>query len=277
MTGRLLVVATPIGNLGDLSPRAAEALRSADLVLAEDTRRTATLLRHVDAVTPMQQHHLHNEARSTAEAVTRLQEGATIVLVSDAGTPLVSDPGQRLVAAAAAAGIEVTSLPGPSAVLHALVVAGLPAERVAFEGFLPRRGNERGDRLAAVADEERTTVWFVAPHHAEDDVAALARACGEDRAAALCRELTKLHEEVTRATLGELEAMLGEQSPKGELTLVVAGAPPREVEPPTDEELAAAVQALVDDGIRGRDAAGDVAEAHGLRKNAVYEAWLRSH
>jgi 16S rRNA (cytidine1402-2'-O)-methyltransferase len=277
MAGLLVVVATPIGNLGDLAPRAAEALRTADVVLAEDTRRTATLLRHVGADTPMQRHHLHNEARSTAEALTRLHEGQTLVVVSDAGTPLVSDPGSRLVEAAVAAGVEVVAVPGPSAVLHALVVAGMPVGRFAFEGFLPRRTAERDERLAAVADEQRTTVWFVAPHHAAEDVAALARACGQDRPAALCRELTKLHEEVRRGMLGELASMLQHESLRGELTLVVAGAEPPTVEPPTDAELAAAVQALVDDGVRGRDAAGDVAAAHGLRKNAVYDAWLRSH
>ncbi len=171
MSGRLVVVATPIGNLADLSPRAADALREADCVLAEDTRRTATLLRHVDADTPMQRHHLHNEARSTAEALTRLRDGATVVLVSDAGTPLVSDPGQRLVQAAVDAGIAVEAVPGPSAVLHALVVAGLPAARFCFEGFLPRKGRERDDRLAEIADETRTSVWFVAPHHAAEDLA----------------------------------------------------------------------------------------------------------
>ena len=277
MAGRLLVVATPIGNLADLSPRAAEALRTADLVLAEDTRRTATLLRHVEADTRMEQHHLHNEARSTAAAVTMLLEGATIALVSDAGTPLVSDPGQRLVQAAVEAGIEVTSLPGPSAVLHALVVAGLPAERFTFEGFLPRKGRDREERLAEIADEPRTSVWFVPPHSADEDLPALAAACGGDRQAALCRELTKLHEEVHRGTLDDLVALVTAEEPRGELTLVLAGAPPKEAAPPTDDELVAAMQALVDQGMRARDAAGDVASAHGLRKNAVYETWLRSH
>ena len=277
MTGTLLVVATPIGNLADLSPRAADALRAADCVLAEDTRRTATLLRHVDADTEMKQHHLHNEARSTADAITRLRGGATIVLVSDAGTPLVSDPGQRLVQAAVDAGVTVEAVPGPSAVLHALVVAGLPADRFCVEGFLPRRGRERDDRLLEVAAEPRTSVWFVAPHHAAEDLAAFAEACGADRAAALCRELTKLHEEVVRAPLGELATRAAAESPRGEVTLVIAGAPPVEQEPPTDEELVAAVGALVEEGIRARDAAGDVAAAHGLRKNAVYDVWLRSH
>jgi 16S rRNA (cytidine1402-2'-O)-methyltransferase len=275
--GTLLVVATPIGNLDDLSPRAAAALRDADCVLAEDTRRTATLLRHADADTPMQRHHLHNEARSTAEAITRLREGATIVLVSDAGTPLISDPGQRLVEAAVEAGVTVEAVPGPSALLHALVVSAMPAARFCFEGFLPRRGAEREDRLAAIAGEPRTSVWFVAPHHAAEDVAAFARACGTDRPAALCRELTKLHEDVVRGSLGELAARVSEQSPRGEVTLVIAGAPPADVEPPTEQELVAAVGALVEDGMRARDAAGDVAAAHGLRKNAVYETWLRSH
>ena len=273
--GVLVVVSTPIGNLGDLSPRAAEALREADLVLAEDTRRTATLLRHVGATTPMRAHHQHNEAASTAEVLPRLAAGERVVLVSDAGTPVVSDPGQRLVAAAAAADVRVEAVPGPSAALHALVVSGLPAERFAVEGFLPRRGADRDRRLHAVAGEPRTTVWFVAPHRADTDVADLARACGADRAAALCRELTKLHEEVVRGTLGELASALADEQPRGELTLVVAGAAPSAPEPPDDAGLAAAVQVLVDEGMRSKDAAGAVAGAHGLRKNDVFDTWLR--
>lgn len=276
MVGRLVVVATPIGNLGDLSPRAAEALRDADLVLAEDTRRTATLLRHAEADTPMQQHHAHNEAASTADALERLRAGAVIALVSDAGTPLVSDPGNRLVTAAADAGLTVEAVPGPSAVLHALVVSGLPVERFAFEGFLPRRGRDREERLAAAADEPRTSVWFVPPHSADEDLPDLATACGGDRRAALCREMTKLHEEVHRGTLDDLVAVVTAEEPRGELTLVLAGAPERDDEP-SDEEVVAAVAALVEDGVRARDAAGDVAKAHGLRKNAVYDLWLRSH
>ncbi len=272
--GTLVVVATPIGNLADLSPRAADALRAADLVLAEDTRRTATLLRHVDASTPMRAHHQHNEAASTQEVLPRLRAGETVVLVSDAGTPLVSDPGQRLVAAAAEAGIRVVAVPGPSAALHALVVSGLPAARFAFEGFLPRRGAERQRALALAGTEPRTTVWFVAPHRAADDLRDLADACGAERPAALCRELTKLHEEVRRGPLGELAAAVDAERARGELTLVVAGAPPVAAAPPTGPELARAVQDLVDAGARGRDAAGDVAATHGLRKNEVYDAWL---
>lgn len=271
-----MVVATPIGNLEDCSPRAAAALRDADLVLAEDTRRTATLLRHVGADTPMRQHHAHNEASSTAEVLPRLAAGETVVLVSDAGTPVVSDPGGRLVAAAVARGVDVTAVPGPSAVLHALVVAGIPAERFAFEGFLPRRGRERTQRLAAVAGEERATVWFVAPHHAADDLGALAQACGGQRPAALCRELTKLHEQVLRGSLAQLAATADAQPPRGELTLVVAGAPPPEVAVPDEQGLADRVQELVADGVRGKDAAGDVAVAFGLSKRDVYEAWLRA-
>lgn len=276
MAGRLVVVATPIGNLDDLSPRAAAALRDADLVLAEDTRRTATLLRHVDADTPMRQHHAHNEVGSTAQVLPRLLAGEVVVLVSDAGTPVVSDPGGRLVAAAVAAGVHVDAVPGPSAVLHALVVAGLPAERFTFEGFLPRRGRERAERLREAAGERRTTVWFVAPHHAADDLAALAAACGDDRAAALCRELTKLHEEVRRGGLAALASACAEQQPRGELTLVVAGADPPEVDVPDEQGLADRVSDLVAEGQRGKDAAGDVATAFGLSKRDVYEAWLRA-
>jgi 16S rRNA (cytidine1402-2'-O)-methyltransferase len=272
--GRLVVVATPIGNLGDLSPRAAEALRDADLVLAEDTRRTATLLRHVDASTPMKAHHQHNEAESTAAVIPRLLAGAVVVIVSDAGTPLVSDPGQRLVEAVVEAGILVEAVPGPSAALHALVVAGLPAERFTFEGFIPRKGVARAARLAELAGEQRTSVWFVSPHRAAAELRSMAEACAPDRRAALCRELTKLHEEVWRGTLTELAERADLAAPRGELTLVVAGAPP----PPPDDvgptELAAEVAERVVEGERAKDAAGAVAARHGLRKNDVYDTYL---
>ena len=206
MSGRLVVVATPIGNLGDLSPRAAEALRTADCVLAEDTRRTATLLRHVEADTPMQRHHLHNEARSTAEAIDRLRDGATVVLVSDAGTPLVSDPGQRLVRPRSTPASSSRRCPARPRSCTRWWWPALPAERFTFEGFLPRKGSERDERLVEIGDEQRTSVWFVAPAPCGRGHRRPRRGLRRDRPAALCRELTKLHEEVLRATLGELAA-----------------------------------------------------------------------
>jgi 16S rRNA (cytidine1402-2'-O)-methyltransferase len=271
--GVLTVVATPIGNLGDVSPRAAEVLRDVDLVLAEDTRRTATLLRHVGADTPMRSYHQHNEAERVDEVLGSLAAGARIALVSDAGTPGVSDPGTRLVAAAAAAGVTVTAVPGPSAALHALVVSGLPTERFAFEGFLPRKGRARRERLAELAADPRTLVLFVAPHRAAEDLGDLAEAFGADRPAALCRELTKLHEEVRRGGLGALAA--GAAEARGELTLVVAGAPVGEEEPPDPADLVDAVRGLVAaEGIRTKDAVARVATTAGVSKRDLYQAVL---
>lgn len=272
--GVLLVVATPIGNLGDLSPRAAAALRDADLVLAEDTRRTGRLLAHVGADTPQWSLHEHNE-RDRAEAVVqRLRAGETVVLVSDAGTPSVSDPGYRLVGACIAAGIEVLAVPGPSAVLHALVTSGLPTDRFAFDGFLPRSGAARRRRLDEVAAEARTVVLFLSPHRAAADLRDLAATCGDDRRAALARELTKLHEETRRGTLGELAALVDADGVRGELTLVVGGAVPPLVDAASvgSADLAAMVGALEADGTPRKEAIAAVARDLGLPKREVYAA-----
>ncbi len=272
--GRLLVVATPIGNLGDLSPRAATTLREADLVLAEDTRHTGRLLAHVGADTPQWSLHEHNERDRIAAVVERLRDGAVVALVSDAGTPAVSDPGYRLVAACVEAGIEVQAVPGASAVLHALVTSGLPTDRFAFDGFLPRSGAARRDRLAEVAAERRTTVLFVSPHRVAADLRDLAAACGEDRPAALGRELTKLHEETRRGTLGELAAAVADDGVRGELTLVVGGAPAPDVDVADlgSADLAAMVKALEADGTPRKQAIGAVARDLGLPKREVYAA-----
>ena len=271
MSGTLSVVATPIGNLGDLSGRAADVLRAADLVLAEDTRHTGRLLAHVGSSSPQRSLHEHNERARVDEVVDRIRAGAHVALVTDAGTPLVSDPGLLLVRACIAADVPVVPVPGASAVLAALVASGLPTDRVAFDGFLPRRGGARSRRLAELADEPRTVVLFVAPHRAAADLADLAAACGEDRPAVLCRELTKLHEDVRRGTLGALRDGAAD-GVRGELTLVIAGAPPAEVAPVDDATVAAAVEALVTDGWSTRDAVDRVATEHGLRRRAVYAA-----
>ncbi len=271
MSGTLSVVATPIGNLGDLSGRAADVLRAADLVLAEDTRHTGRLLAHVGSSSPQRSLHEHNERERVDEVVDRIRAGAHVALVTDAGTPLVSDPGLLLVRACIAADVPVVPVPGASAVLAALVASGLPTDRVAFDGFLPRRGGARSRRLAELADEPRTVVLFVAPHRAAADLADLAAACGEDRPAVLCRELTKLHEDVRRGTLGALRDGAAD-GVRGELTLVIAGAPPAEVAPVDDATVAAAVEALVTDGWSTRDAVDRVATEHGLRRRAVYAA-----
>lgn len=221
--GRLVVVATPIGNLGDLSPRATEALAEADYIYCEDTRRTIKLLNHASIKGPrLVSHHRFNEASSTAAALERLGQGACIALVSDAGTPVVSDPGARLVRAAVAAGVPVGTVPGPSAALAALVVSGLATERWCFEGFLPRTGRQRRERLAAVAsDTERASVIFESPYRVVRALADLAEACGPERPVAVCRELTKLHEETWRGTLGEALSHWQGRTPRGEFVLVV--------------------------------------------------------
>jgi 16S rRNA (cytidine1402-2'-O)-methyltransferase len=269
--GALVVVATPIGNLGDLSPRAAETLRTVDLVLAEDTRRTGRLLRHVGSEVPQRSLHEHNERERVDEVLARIAAGERLALVSDAGTPAVSDPGYRLLAACAQAGVRVEVVPGPSAALTALVVSGLPTDRVAFEGFLPRKGSTRRERLAELATERRTIVLFISPHRVADDLRDLADALGEDRPAALTRELTKLHEEVRRAPLGVLRDGVSE-GVRGEVTLVVAGAPPVAAPPATDDELVVRVRELVASGTAKKAAIAEVAVAAGVPKRRVYQA-----
>jgi len=218
-----VVVATPIGNLGDLSPRAVSALAGADYVYCEDTRRTLKLFSHAGISGPrLVSHHRFNEASSTAAAIERLRQGATIALVTDAGTPLVSDPGGRLVRAALAAGAPVEAVPGPSATLTALVVSGLATERWCFEGFLPRQGRQRAERLAAVArEQERAVVIFESPFRAQRLLDDLAQACGPERPVAYCRELTKLHEEVWRGPVGEVADRARAVKPRGEYVVVV--------------------------------------------------------
>jgi 16S rRNA (cytidine1402-2'-O)-methyltransferase len=269
--GTLLVVATPIGNLGDLSERAAETLRTVDLVLAEDTRRTGRLLAHVGSEVPQRSLHDHNERDRIAEVLDQLAGGARIALVSDAGTPTVSDPGYRLLAACAEAGVRIEPIPGASALLAALVASGLPTDRVAFEGFLPRKGAARTRRLAELAGESRTFVLFVAPHRAGADLRDLAAACGDERPAALCRELTKRYEETLRGGLAEL-ATRTQDGLRGELTLVVAGAPAPEPEELSAEDLVARVRELVATGSTKKTAIAEVAAATGTARREVYQA-----
>jgi 16S rRNA (cytidine1402-2'-O)-methyltransferase len=226
MHGRLQVVATPIGNLADLSARAREALVSADVIAAEDTRHTRVLLRAIGIAKPLVSLHEHNESQRTPELLARLAAGETVALVSDAGTPLLSDPGLELVQRAAHAGFEVHAIPGPSAITSALAVAGLPTDRFCFEGFLPSRERERRAALAALAHEPRTLVFFEAPHRILRTLADMAVEFGAERAAAVARELTKAHETVYRGTLRELlaRAQAEENFQRGEITVVVHGA-----------------------------------------------------
>jgi 16S rRNA (cytidine1402-2'-O)-methyltransferase len=270
MTGTLFVVGTPIGNLGDLTDRARETLAAVDLIAAEDTRRTGRLLQAIGVKATMLSVHDANEAARAGQVIAALRDGRDVALVSDGGMPLVSDPGYRVVRAAVEAGAEVRVVPGPSAVLAALAVSGLPTDRFAFEGFLPRKAGERRARLAALAAEPRTLVCFESPKRVAATLADLRDALGPARPAAVCRELTKLHEETVRGTLDELAAgFAGGAAPRGEVVVVVGGAPGPTAAGDPDVALADA-RAAIAAGARPREAARAAAAAHGLRANDVY-------
>lgn len=272
--GRLVVVATPIGNLDDLSPRAAAALAGADVIAAEDTRRSRILLDRIGARVPMTSYHDHNEDARGPGLLDRVAAGDTVVLVSDAGTPGLADPGFRLVREAVARGLRVEAVPGPAAAIQALVLSGLPMDRFAFEGFLPRKSAARSRRLGELAADPRTLVFYVAPHRAADELRAMAAAFGDDRPAAVARELTKLHEEVWHGGLAAL-ADRAEKGVRGEVTVVVAGAPPLAPAPLRPQDLAARVNALVDEGMTKKDAIAQVTQAVGVPKRVVYDAVVR--
>jgi 16S rRNA (cytidine1402-2'-O)-methyltransferase len=270
-TGVLVLAATPIGRPDDASPRLVAELGRADVIAAEDTRRLHRLAGElgVDVKGRVTSYFDGNEATRTPGLVERLQHGARVVLVTDAGMPSVSDPGYRLVAAAVAQGISVTAVPGPSAVLTALAVSGLPVDRFCFEGFLPRKAGERARRLEALAQEDRTLVFFEAPHRTAAALEAMATAFGDDRPAAVCRELTKTHEEVRRGALAELCAWAGE-GVRGEVTIVVSGAVAADV-PSDPESLRAAVAVQEQAGTPRKDAIKRVAGLAGVPKRAVYD------
>jgi len=265
-----VLVGTPIGNLNDLSPRAVEALGAADVVCCEDTRRTGRLLQHIGVRAPsLRVVNDHTEEAAVADVVACLDRGEVVAVVSDAGMPGISDPGERLVAAAVAHGYGVEVVPGPSAVITALVASGLPAGRFVFEGFLPRKGSGRTARLAAVAVEPRTVVLYEAPHRVARTLSDLATACGAARRVALARELTKLHEEHWRGSLGDAVAHVAAVEPRGEYVLVIDGAPaPDEV---TDTVIAAALADAKSMGATTRDAVAEVAAALGVAKRRVYD------
>jgi len=273
--GILYVVATPIGNLGDVTGRALEVLRAVPLIAAEDTRITRRLLARYGIATRQVSYHARNAAAREPELLTHLRGGADLALVTDAGTPLVSDPGGSLVAAWAGEGGRVVPIPGASAVLAALVASGLPAARWGFEGFLPRHGRERRERLARVAADDRTTVLFEAPGRASATLRDLAAACGADRPAALARELTKVHEAVWHGALGVLAARAAVEAPRGEVTIVVAGrpAPGPAVAGPDDLLLGREeVAGLVAGGLSRSAAARRVAARTGLPRRDLFRA-----
>ncbi len=268
-SGSLVLVGTPIGNLGDLSPRAIEALANADLICCEDTRRTGRLLQHAGVEKrPLLTVNDHTEARAIGDVLTRLARGQHIAVVSDAGVPGISDPGERLVRAASLGGYRVEVVPGPSAALSALVGSGLPTGRFVFEGFLPRKGSGRTARLAEVAGERRTTVLYEAPHRLARTLADLAAVCGADRKIVIARELTKLHEEFWRGSLGDALDRVVETEPRGEHVIVLDGAPGQE--PATDDAVVAAINEARAAGLSTRDAVASVASELGVSKRRVY-------
>lgn len=270
--GRLILVGTPIGNLGDASPRMREAIETADVIAAEDTRRFLSLAQRLDLTHTKRVISVfdHNEGHRAPELVDIIAAGETVVLLSDAGMPAVSDPGYRVVKACAEAGLPITSTPGPSAVLMALAVSGLPSDRFSFEGFLPRKSGQRKTLLTDLKAEKRTMVFFESPHRIADAMDDFAEIIGVDRPMAISRELTKTYEETLRGTVGSLRGQAAEGL-RGELTLVLAGA--TEVETAPEDHLGE-VSGLVDSGVRAKDAAGQVAKKFGLSKRDVYEAWL---
>ena len=273
-SGRLVVCATPIGNLGDASPRLATALAEADLVACEDTRQTRKLLAHLGVRAHLLSYHDANESARAARLVDEIAGGARVALVSDAGMPAVSDPGHDLIGACLERGLEVEVVPGPSAVLAALVVSGLPADRFCFEGFPPRKPGARARVLAELAGERRTMVFFEAPHRVLATLDAMAAAFGPKRRCAVARELTKLHEQVLRGTLSEVRERLAEQGERGEFTLVVAGAP--EAPAAVEVDVVAEVAGLIETGASTRDAVDQVARATGRPRRAVYQAVLEA-
>ena len=274
MSGTLYLVATPIGNLGDFSPRALETLEAVDFIAAEDTRVSMKLLNHFEIRKPLVSYHEHNHVTAGQSILSRLLSGESCALVTDAGTPAISDPGEDLVRLCAENGVPVFAIPGCCAAVNALAVSGLPTGRFTFEGFLTVNRKSRRERLEALKNEERTMIFHEAPHKLLTTLEDLSAAFGPDRRVALCRELTKLHEETRRCTLGEAAAHYAENAPKGEFVLVVAGAEPREAAAVTLEDAVAQVLALKSQGVRLKDAAREVAEHTGLSKNELYAAAL---
>ncbi len=272
VTGALVLVATPIGNLGDLSPRAVEELAGAALICCEDTRRTGLLLKHagVEGVR-LKRVDEHTEGAAQREVLERLSAGERVVVVSDAGMPGISDPGERLVAAAVRENHEVVVVPGPSAVVAAVAGSGLPTRRFVFEGFLARKGRERAAQLADIAAETRTVVLYESPKRTAATLAALAEVCGGDRRAAVGRELTKLHEEFVRGSLVEL-AEWADAGVKGEIVIVVGPGP--EAEDASDDTIVAALREALNGGSTRRDAIAKVTADLGIRRGRVYELAL---
>ena len=276
MSGTLYLVPTPIGNLGDISARMVETLEAVDFIAAEDTRVTVKLLNHLGIRKPMVSYHRHNTASSGTAVLERLLAGEDCALVTDAGTPAVSDPGEELVAQCAASGVPVVSIPGPCALVAALAASGLPTGRFTFEGFLAMNKKNRRAHLEELQGERRTMIFYEAPHKLGSTLRDLAEAFGPERRIALCRELTKLHEEIWRTTLGEAAARYGAEAPRGEFVLVVEEAPQRPAETPSLERGAERAMELRAQGIPLKEAARQAAKELGLSRNEIYALVVRN-
>ena len=271
MTGTLYLVPTPIGNLGDISRRCAENLAAADFIAAEDTRVSLKLLNHLELKKPLVSYHEHNKQESGPRILERLLAGESCALVTDAGCPAISDPGEDLVRLCAGAGVPVCAIPGPCAAITALSVSALPTGRFAFEGFLPAQKKERRARLEALKDEARTLIFYEAPHRLRETLEELSGAFGPERPISLCRELTKLHEEVLRLTLGEAVRHYEANEPRGEYVLVVGGREEAR-EAVSLGQAVALTKALMAEGVRTKDAVRQIAEETGVSKNSLYAA-----
>ena len=274
MSGLLYLVPTPIGNLSDISPRCRQTLAEADFIAAEDTRVSLRLLNHLDIKKPLVSYYEHNKEQSGPKILARILEGETCALVSDAGSPAISDPGEDLVRLCAEAGVTVCAIPGPCAAITALSISALPTGRFTFEGFLSTNKKSRKAHLQDLVGEERTMIFYEAPHKLKDTLKDLANTFGEDRKISLCRELTKLHEEVLRMTLKDACAYYMIQDPRGEYVLIVEGAPKAEEEGITMESALNMIRSRMDQGLSRKDAVKEVAKLTGLPKNTLYDATL---
>ena len=271
----LCLVPTPIGNLSDISPRARQALADADFIAAEDTRVALRLLNHLELKKPLVSYYEHNKEGSGPKIVARILAGQRCALVSDAGSPAISDPGEDLVRLCAEAGIPVTAIPGPCAAITALSISGLPTGRFCFEGFLSTNKKSRQTHLDSLRGETRTMIFYEAPHKLTATLADLSAVFGAERRISLCRELTKLHEEVLRMTLGGAMDYYAENAPRGEFVLIVEGAAPKAPEAVSEADALEAVRALIGQGLSRKDAVRRVSEQTGIPKNELYNAAVR--
>ena len=275
MAGMLYLVPTPIGNLGDISPRCAETLAKADFIAAEDTRVTLRLLNHLELKKSLVSYHEHNKAESGRKILARLLAGETCALVTDAGTPAISDPGEDLVRLCADKGVAVCALPGPCAAVTALSMSGLPTGRFVFEGFLPTQSKQRRQRLSALSREPRTVIFYEAPHRLKGTLADLLSCFDPQRRISLCRELTKLHEQVLRTTLQGAADYYEENEPRGEYVLILEGAAETDAGQVTLEQAVRLVSALTDKGLSKKDAVKQVARDTGFPRNPLYDAVMK--